>query len=106
MKTNAVECWIGAYNVGYLLTNVDIEMLIPVSENKVIFADEKGNWFHSAVTEGVNYKSKVQNENFMTVEELEAKMSNKTTEKKMNENGFILQKPSTLKSHSKKFQPF
>ena len=59
MKTNAVECWIGAYNVGYLPTNVDIEMLIPVSENKVIFADEKGNWFHSAVTEGVSCRNKV-----------------------------------------------
>jgi hypothetical protein len=57
MKTNAVEYWIGNYNVGYLATKIDIEMLIPVGDTAAIFADEGGNWFHERVLKGVASKS-------------------------------------------------
>ena len=70
--------------MGYVPTKVEVEMLIPIKQNKVLFADENGQWFFEEVVSGVGHKSKPKNDNFMTVEELSEKMNVKTSEKTVN----------------------
>jgi hypothetical protein len=72
----------------------------------VIFADDQGNWYYDQVHTGKNYTKGTVNKDFMTVEEWEETAGKKIEEKPCNSNGFIISKPSTLKSNSKKFKPY
>lgn len=45
MKKGTVEYWNGQNNVGYLPITRDFDMLLPLSDEKVLYADEKGNWY-------------------------------------------------------------
>jgi hypothetical protein len=43
-------------------------MLIPLSEEKVLYSDESGNWFFERVHKGKAHKGHNINQDFMTVE--------------------------------------
>lgn len=46
MKKNLVEFWSAKNNLGHISTDIEVEMLIPIAERKVILSDEAGNWFY------------------------------------------------------------
>jgi hypothetical protein len=46
-------------------------MLIPLAEEKVLYADDQGNWYFEQVRKGKAQKSHAVNQDFLTVEELE-----------------------------------
>lgn len=67
MKKNIVEFWTGKNNLGHIVTDTEVEMLVPIAEGKVIFADEAGNWFYEEVKEGKSSSKSQQNNDFLTV---------------------------------------
>jgi hypothetical protein len=43
---------------------------VPLSEEKVLYADEQGNWYFERVYKGKAQKNLTVNQDFLTVEEL------------------------------------